>query len=200
MAYRKLSYTIISIILLIIILISSILFYNKQNEIIIADYSDLYEEVEENFSLNDYRIQKIEYLIIHCTASQVYHDKSKQWYLDFFKNERKWNRPGYHMIIASDGRIDTLVNINNDEYIQFNELVNGVAGYNSKSIHVSYQGGIDKKGYPKDTRTIEQKQKLEEIIKNIKLKYPWIKIRGHNNFANKACPSFDVIKEYSFIK
>jgi len=194
MAYRKLSYIILGAILLIITLVLS---YELNRTIIIAADSDLYTEQEENFTFSEFRSKRVEFLVIHCTASREGVDHSKQWYLNFFKNERKFSRPGYNMIIAPNGRKDVLVPFDNDGYVQYGELANGVAGFNSYSIHISYQGGIDKYGNPKDTRTAEQKLVIEEEIKKIKQKFPWIKVRGHNNFSQKACPSFDVIKEYS---
>jgi N-acetylmuramoyl-L-alanine amidase len=194
MAYRKLSYIILGAILLIITLVLS---YELNRTIIIAADSDLYTEQEENFTFSEFRSKRVEFLVIHCTASREGVDHSKQWYLNFFKNERKFSRPGYNMIIAPNGRKDVLVPFDNDGYVQYGELANGVAGFNSYSIHISYQGGIDKYGNPKDTRTAEQKLVIEEEIKKIKQKFPWIKVRGHNNFSQKACPSFNAIKEYS---
>lgn len=194
MAHRKLSNFIFGIVLLTIALL---IIFESSKQVNIAADSDLFTEVEENFSFSEFRSKRVEYLIIHCTASQATVDHSKNWYLDFFKNKRGWSRPGYHMIISPGGRKDILIPFDNDGYVQYNELANGVAGYNSISIHISYQGGIDRYGNPKDTRTAAQKKVLEEEIKKIKLKFPWIKVRGHNDFAKKACPSFDAKKEYA---
>lgn len=194
MAHRKLSYIIFSVILLVLAVVF-IIDYNT--EVTIAADSDLYVEQEENFTFSEFRSKRVEFLVIHCTASREGVDHSKQWYLDFFKNERKFSRPGYNMIIAPNGRKDVLVPFDNDGYVQYGELANGVGGMNSFCIHISYQGGIDRYGNPKDTRTDIQKQVIEQEIRSIKIKFPWIKVRGHNNFAQKACPSFDVLKEYS---
>jgi len=193
MAHRKLSYLILGLILLVgIVFLLDI----QSDDVAIAPHSDLLIEKEEDFTFSEFRSKRVEYLIIHCTATQAGVDRSKNWYLDFFKNVRKWDRPGYHMIIAPNGRIDTLVRFDDDGYVQFHELANGVAGYNSRSIHISYQGGIDRGGNPKDTRTAAQKEKLQILIMKIKIKFPWIKIRGHNDFSQKACPSFNAKKEY----
>lgn len=194
MAHRKLSYIIFGALLLIL---SLVLVIESTQEVEIAADSDLYTEQEENFTFSEFKSKRVEFLVIHCTASREGVDHSKQWYLNFFKNERKFSRPGYNMIIAPNGRKDVLVPFDNDGYVQYGELANGVAGFNSYSIHISYQGGIDKYGNPKDTRTAEQKLVIEEEIKKIKQKFPWIKVRGHNNFSQKACPSFNAIKEYS---
>lgn len=194
MAHRKLPYIIFSVILLVL----AVVFIIDQNqEVTIAADSDLYTEQEENFTFSEFRSKRVQYLVIHCTASQSGVDHSKKWFLDFFKNERKFSRPGYNIVIAPNGRKDTLVRFDNDGYVQFDELANGVAGHNSVCIHISYQGGIDKHGNPKDTRTAAQKKALDEEIKKTKLKFPWIKVKGHNEFSKKACPSFNVRQEYS---
>ena len=193
MAHRKLPYIILGAILLIITLVLS---YELNRTIVIAADSDLYLEQEENFTFSEFRSKKVQYLVLHCTASQAGVDHNKKWFLDFFKNERKFSRPGYNIIIAPNGRKDTLVRFDNDGYVQFDELANGVAGINSECIHLSYQGGIDRYGNPKDTRTPAQKKAIEEEVRNTKLKFPWIKIKGHNEFSKKACPSFNVRQEY----
>ncbi|MDU3761110.1 MAG: hypothetical protein E7G33_15850 [Bacteroides sp.] len=47
----------------------------------------------------------------------------------------------------------------------------------------------------KDTRTPEQKTALRELVAKLKTEYPNITIHGHNEFANKACPCFNVKTE-----
>ena len=47
----------------------------------------------------------------------------------------------------------------------------------------------------KDTRTEEQKESLINLIADLRKKYPVLSIHGHNEYAAKACPSFDVSKE-----
>ena len=49
----------------------------------------------------------------------------------------------------------------------------------------------------KDSRTESQKTSLLKLLKDLKRSYPSASIRGHRDFANKACPSFDATKEYS---
>lgn len=67
-------------------------------------------------------------------------------------------------------------------------------------IGVCYIGGCKTDGTsPKDTRTDEQKAALLSLLKDLRKKYPFAKIHGHNEFANKACPSFDATNEYKNI-
>ncbi|MGI6342039.1 MAG: hypothetical protein ACOXZ9_03540 [Bacteroidales bacterium] len=49
-------------------------------------------------------------------------------------------------------------------------------------------------GKPKDTRTPAQKKAMLELVKQLKQKYPNATVHGHREFANKACPCFDVQK------
>ena len=69
------------------------------------------------------------------------------------------------------------------------------------TINISYVGGIDKSGKPKDTRTEAQKQSILKLLKELRVKFPKAKIQGHRDFPNvkKECPSFDAKKEYSLI-
>jgi N-acetylmuramoyl-L-alanine amidase len=85
---------------------------------------------------------------------------------------------------------------------KYEQITNGVKGYNSNSIHFSYIGGIDESGRPKDTRTLKQKESLLYLVKQAKKQFPNAIVQGHKDFkgvANKACPSFDAKNEYKAI-
>ena len=136
-------------------------------------------------------MRNINYIAIHCTATQP--ETSIASIQNYWKNNLGWKNPGYHYIIDRFGNVVNLLPI---------ELVsNGVQGYNSQTINISYVGGIDKSGKPKDTRTEAQKQSILKILKELRVKFPKAKIQGHRDFPNvkKACPSFDAKKEYSLI-
>ena len=133
----------------------------------------------------------VKYLVLHCTATQP--ETSIASIQNYWKNNLGWKNPGYHYIIDRFGNVVNLLPI---------ELVsNGVQGYNSQTINISYVGGIDKSGKPKDTRTEAQKQSILKLLKELRVKFPKAKIQGHRDFPNvkKACPSFDAKKEYSLI-
>lgn len=160
-----------------------------------ADFSDIYEEPYDSAEeLN--KGNRWEYLIIHCTAN--YKPITKEKLLQVFKSYG-WKKPGYNIFITREGVSDTLVPFNMDAIITPNEIANGVRGYNSRSIHISYDGGVDSRLRPFDTRTIAQRQELIRHINYIRFIYPHIKVVGHRDLDRfKACPSFDVKKEYDF--
>ena len=133
-------------------------------------------------------MRQINYLAVHCTAtSQTTSISAIQSY---WQKQLGWKMPGYHFIVKPDGEIVQLLSIE--------EVSNGVKGFNSQSINISYVGGVDQSNNPADNRTPAQKIALLKKLKELKLKFPQAKIQGHRDFPNvsKACPSFDVLKEY----
>ena len=136
-------------------------------------------------------MREINYLVVHCTTTQP--DAKIENIQNYWRKNLGWKSPGYHYIIKADGEIVPLLSID--------KISNGVAGYNSQIINISYIGGIDKAGKPKDTRTEEQKSSILKLLKDLKKRFPSVKIQGHRDFPKvaKACPSFDAKKEYSVL-
>ena len=136
-------------------------------------------------------MRDIKYIVIHCTATQP--NTKKEAILSYWKNTLKWKSVGYHRLIDANGVIHELAN--------YEQITNGVKGYNSNSIHFSYIGGIDESGRPKDTRTLKQKESLLYLVKQAKKQFPNAIVQGHKDFKGvvKACPSFDAKNEYKAI-
>lgn len=142
-------------------------------------------------------MNELKYLIIHCTATpegrEVTSDQIRAWHLSPPPNGRGWNQVGYADLIHLNGTIENLVEYNEDNWVQSGEITNGAGNYNFVSRHIVYAGGMNK-AYtePKDTLTEKQFESLvgyvQEFIKN----HPKCKVIGHNQVANKACPSFSV--------
>ncbi len=162
----------------------------------IGDSADmLYEEAD--IELADMgEAKEIKRIFVHCTATTA--DWSKERLMKFFKESRGWSKPGYHYYIRRNGQIDTLVYLNSDNKISWNEIAYGAAGYNGTSIHVAYAGGVDWRGRPADTRTIYQKASISTVINILRMQYGELPVFGHHRVAKKACPSFNVMNEYDY--
>jgi len=129
-------------------------------------------------------MREVKYIAIHCTATR---QNTKIESIErYWREQLGWSNPGYHFIIEKDGNVVQLQDVE--------KIANGVKGYNAHSIHISYIGGIDSKGLPKDTRTEEQKDAMYLLVHSLRAVYPDAQIKGHREFPNiaKACPSFDV--------
>lgn len=147
--------------------------------------------------------RSINEIIVHCTATPEGQDTTvdqirKHHMAPVSKGGRGWSDIGYHYVIYRDGSIHDGRNVNTAGA--------HCTGHNSHSIGVVYVGGLENRpgvAYanlkPKDTRTEAQKAALLKLLRQLRTLYPTAKIRGHRDFANKACPSFDATKEYRMI-
>lgn len=136
-------------------------------------------------------MRKIKYIAVHCTATPQ--TTSIDSIKNYWKTNLGWKMPGYHFIIKPDGEEVKLLSVD--------EVSNGVKGFNSETINISYIGGVDAKNQPIDNRTPAQKATLLKLLKEFRAKFPNAIIQGHRDFPNvkKACPSFNAKKEYENI-
>ena len=124
-------------------------------------------------------------------------DEIRHWHTDpVCKGGRGWKQVGYTDMIHLDGRVERLVRNNEDANVDPWEITNGASGYNAISRHIVYVGGVDANdaNKAKDTRTPAQKEALKRYVRDFHMRFPQVKIIGHNQLASKACPSFDVPK------
>ena len=136
-------------------------------------------------------MRNVNEIIVHCSATreeqQVSVDTIRDWHL-----AKGWNDIGYHFYIELDGTIKKGRDID--------KTGAHCKGHNRNSIGLCYCGGVESDGKtPKDTRTETQKESLLHVLKTLKAMYPDAIIYSHNEFANKACPSFDATEEYENI-
>jgi len=130
-------------------------------------------------------MRKINKIIIHCTATPEgrEHDVADitRWHL-----ARGFNTIGYHFLIHIDGKIERGRSIKKPGAHTRNQ--------NQNSIGIAYVGGMSKDmKKAKDTRTKKQKDSLVKLMQELIYKYNKdMTIHGHNEFANKSCPSFIV--------
>ena len=132
-------------------------------------------------------MRDIELIVVHCSATPEGRDVSieeiRQWHLD-----RGWSDIGYHYVVELDGTVGDGRPV---------EIAGAhAAGHNSNSIGVCYVGGVDEDMEPKDTRTDEQKEALDDLIRDLMEEYPDAEVIGHCDISEKACPSFDAKEEY----
>jgi hypothetical protein len=143
-------------------------------------------------------MKKVEHLVIHCTATpegrEVSSEEIRRWHTGpVGKGGRGWKQVGYTDMIHLDGRVERLVENNEDAKVDPWEITNGASGYNAISRHVVYVGGVAKDGKtPGDTRTPAQRTAMEAYVKDFHARFPHVRIIGHREIAAKACPSFDV--------
>jgi len=135
-------------------------------------------------------------LVIHCTATPEGREITKNQLVQMHTAAppigQGWSQVGYSDMIHLDGRLENLVAYNEDQIVDRWEITNGVVGLNHKARHVVYVGGLAKDNKtPLDTRTFPQKEALKTYILNFLKLHPNAQIAGHNQFANKACPSFN---------
>lgn len=139
---------------------------------------------------------KLQLLIIHCTATpagrEVTAEQIRLWHTSPAPQGRGWKQVGYSDLIHLDGQVTNLVPYDADQEVQPREMTNGAIGTNAKSRHVVYAGGTDKNLKPKDTRTDKQLIALQAYVRKFLQAHPDAKVAGHNQFAAKACPSFNV--------
>lgn len=156
------------------------------------------------------RAKQIKYIVVHCQAGHGTLQSMK----DFWENTLGWNSPGYATWIDYDGTPHKLAD--------YNTPTNGVAGFNSQSLHLCYRGGVLQTNVheAKDTRTQPQRDGiLQEILSMLN----WLSangndlqnvmIVGHYHFSTdknhngaiesweriKECPSYDAYEEYAFL-
>jgi len=135
-------------------------------------------------------MRKINKIIIHCSATpqnrKVSVNTIRKWHL-----QRGFNDIGYHYVIHLDGKISVGRPI---------EKVGAHCAYENRgSIGICYVGGMTKDmKKPKDTRTQAQKDSLIKLMHQLIYKYNKdMTIHGHNEYANKSCPCYNVQEEYA---
>lgn len=135
-------------------------------------------------------MRTINKIIIHCSATPEGREVTTAD-IDRWHRERGFTQIGYHYVIYLDGSIHK----GRPEHIAGAHCL----GQNQTSIGICYIGGLDKNGKPKDTRTMKQKLALLDLLTQLVVKYPNATVHGHNEFASKDCPCFNVKEEYKSI-
>ena len=98
---------------------------------------------------------------------------------------------GYHYVIRRDGSIEK----GRPEWLIGAHCMN----HNAHSIGICYEGGLDIRGDPADTRTEAQKVAMRQLLEDLHERYPRALILGHHDLnPQKACPCIEnVAREYA---
>lgn len=130
-------------------------------------------------------MRPINEIVIHCSATTPKMNIGVEWIRKIHVEQNHWNDIGYHFVITRDGLID-----NGRDISKFGAHCKG---RNANSVGICLVGGIDAKGKPEDNFTPEQFTTVQYLIKLLVEQFPSIiKLSGHNEYAAKACPSFNV--------
>lgn len=125
-------------------------------------------------------------IIIHCSAEPPGRISGaadiRRWHL-----AKGWRDVGYHYVIRTNGIVERGRAIDDVGAHTKNE--------NSDSIGICLIGGLDEDWKPSaDYYTSAQWEALERVVRELRAEYKPVDIEvlGHNQFAAKACPCFDV--------
>lgn len=145
-------------------------------------------------------MREINLIVVHCSATRADRDFTEND-LEVCHRHRGFNGAGYHFYVRKDGSIKNTRPIERPGA--------HARGYNACSIGICYEGGLDARYRPADTRTDRQKHSLRVLIRTLLLDYPGCRVCGHRDLSPdrnadgrispeewvKECPCFDVTRE-----
>ena len=135
-------------------------------------------------------MRTISLIVIHCSAVRP-DQTSSAADIDSWHRDRGFKFGiGYHYVIRRNGEIEP----GRPEWMIGAHCLN----HNSHSIGVCYEGGLDIRGQPADTRTAEQKVAMRQLLEDLHRRYPRAVIVGHHDLnPHKDCPCIiNVADEY----
>ena len=142
-------------------------------------------------------MRSINEIVVHCAATRpdMYEGKSLEYKIEqitAWHKARNFRTIGYHFVIDRDGR--TLPGR------PVAEQGAHVLGRNANTIGICLWGGYGGGKHDKfsDNFTAAQDLALRQLIASLQAKYgPNLHLSGHHEYANKACPTFDVRSWYA---
>lgn len=121
-------------------------------------------------------MRKINTIILHCSASDNHNQTAEM--IDRWHKERGWHKIGYHYFIRFNGMCE----VGRRE----GEVGSHVYKHNANSIGICL-AGLTAKNF-----TEQQFEALEELLRDLKVRYPKAKLVGHRELnPHKTCPVFD---------
>ena len=130
-------------------------------------------------------MRTINEIILHCSANGPTSKIGAKEIREYHVKQRGWKDIGYHYVIKRDGTLE------NGRPVE--QVGAHATNHNQNSIGICLVGGVARDGKtPEDNFTDAQFATLEGLLNRLRQTYPLASIHGHNEFANKACPVFDV--------
>ena len=137
-------------------------------------------------------MRTITFIIIHCSAVRPDQTSSAKQIGSWHRKDNHWKLGiGYHYVIRRNGEIEP----GRPEWMIGAHCLH----HNAHSIGVCYEGGLDIRGQPADTRTAEQKAAMRTLLEQLHQRYPRALIVGHRDLnPAKDCPGYEnVAHEYA---
>ena len=134
-------------------------------------------------------------IVVHCSAVRPDQQSSAAQIDTWHRKDRHYKFGiGYHYVVRRDGTIEP----GRPEWLTGAHCLN----HNAHSIGVCYEGGLDIRGQPADTRTAAQKASMRRLLEDLHGRYPKALIVGHHDLdPQKACPCIEnVAREYADIE
>lgn len=115
---------------------------------------------------------KTNYVVLHHAAAKA----CSPYQVDSWHKANGWTGIGYHYFVRKDGTI----------YRGRPEWATGAhaQGKNHESIGICAEGNYDEEYIMPDT----QKDSIQELLRDIKLRYPNTTVKGHRNVGATSCP------------
>ena len=130
--------------------------------------------------------EKVKYIILHCSATRA----DRPYTAADCERDHKARGficGGYHIYVERDGKATA--------FRSFTEVGAHCKPFNSCSIGICYEGGLDANGDYANTMTPEQREVIHSYLVQLTAMFPNAKIRGHRDMPGataKACPCFDI--------
>ena len=135
-------------------------------------------------------------IVVHCSAVKPDQTSSVAQIDRYHRKDRHYKfGVGYHYVIRRDGTIEP----GRPEWMIGAHCLN----HNAHSIGICYEGGLDIRGQPDDTRTAAtrtaaQKATMRQLLEDLHKRYPRALIVGHRDLSHdRDCPCFDAVKAYA---
>ena len=141
-------------------------------------------------------MRTITLIVIHCSAVRPDQTSSAAQIDTWHRRDNHWKFGiGYHYVVRRNGDIEP----GRPEWMVGAHCHVEKKNYNAHSIGVCYEGGLDIRGQPADTRTEAQKASLRQLLEDLHKRYPRAFILGHHDLnPMKRCPCIDnVALEYA---